>query len=144
MRALDLRALLGKSSIASVILFCFTGAFVLYMSFAENLYEARKQAVMEYDYNLMKVLQYDELFVIVAPVLYIVTLFIPIIARNALTQWLFYAMNWIYNLPVIGWLIGIAGILILLNIIWRGILASILLIGSIIGKVKKRPRHNAI
>jgi len=135
--ALDLRALLGKSSIPSVTLFCFTGAFVLYMSFAENLYEARKQAVMEHNYELMKAFQYDELFMIAAPVLYIITLFIPIVARNPLTQWLFYAMDWIYNLPVIGWLIGIAGVLILLNVIWHGILISGLLIGSIIGKIKK-------
>lgn len=137
---ITLRALQGNPNILLIILFSFVGAFVLYMGYANNYYEAQKQAMTEYDYELMGLLQHEGIFMIGALVLYIVTLFIPIIAVNSLTIWLFNIIDWAYNLKVIGWLLGIGGALFLLSIIWQGIFISTIFIGSLVGKIKGEPK----
>jgi hypothetical protein len=128
---ITLRALQDNPNILSIILFSFIGAFVLCMGYANNYYEAQKQAMMEYDYELMRLLQYEGIFMIGALVLYIVTLFIPIIALNLLTIWLF---------NIIGWLLGIGGAMFLLSIIWHGIFILGFFIGSLVGKIKGEPK----
>lgn len=140
--ALTSRMLQGDFSTTSVILFPLIGAFILYMSFANSSYEAQKQAAMEYDYEAVEMLRYDGLFMIGGLVLYIVALFIPTIARNLLTKWIFRVIDWAYSLPIIGWLIGLGGILFLISMIWHGILASGLLFASIVGRIKKKTGLN--
>jgi len=137
---LTLSALQDKPNILSIILFSFIGVFILYMGYASNYCEAQKQAVREYDYELMRSYQYEAIFMIGALVLYIVTLFVPIISVNSLTIWLFNIIVWAYNLKVIGWLIGIGGALFLLSIIWQGIFISTIFIGSLVGKIKGEPK----
>lgn len=115
------------------------GGFVLYMGLGKTSYEAHKQAVAEYDYGSLKILQYDGFFIIGALLLYVVVLFVPSIGINPLTQWLIGVMEWIYNLPIIGWLVGVGAIIFLINIVWSGILFSVLLIGLIVAKIKRKP-----
>jgi len=129
-------------SIGSLILFPLIGAFIIYMALASSAYEKEKQAAMEYDYELLRTLRYDGLFTIGAVILFIVTLFVPIIAVNPLTQWLFSVIDWAYNLAVIGWLLRIGGVLFLLSMIWYGISISGVLIGSLVGKIKREPKNN--
>ena len=138
--ALTLRLLQGNYSTASTILFLLIGGFFLYMGFASNSYEARKHAALEYDYKLIESLKYDGLFMIGGLVLYVIILFAPIVAKNRLTQWLFYVIDWACNLPIIGWLLAFGGVIFLISIVWHGILACVLLIGSIVGNWKE-PRR---
>jgi hypothetical protein len=137
---LTLSALQDNPNILTIILFSFIGVFVLYMGYASNYCEVQEQAAREYNYELMRSFQYEGIFMIGAIVLYIVTLFVPIIAVNSLTIWLFNIIDWAYNLKVIGWLIGIGGALFLLSIIWQGILISGIFIGSLIGKIRGEPK----
>ena len=137
---LTLSALQDNPNILSIILFSFIGVFILYMGYASNYCEAQEQAVREYDYELMRSYQYEGIFMIGALVLYIVTLFVPIIAVNPLTIWLFNIIGWAYNLKVIGWLLGIGGALFLLSIIWQGIFVSGIFIGSLVVKIKGEPK----
>lgn len=131
-----LNALQDNPNILSIVSFPFIGAFILYVGYASNYYEAQKQAAMEYNYELMRSLQYEGIFMIGAIALFIVTLFVPIIAVNPLTMWLFNVIDWAYNLKIIGWLIRIGGVLFLLNVILHGILISGIFIGSLVGKLK--------
>jgi hypothetical protein len=137
---LTLSALQDNPNILTIILFSFIGVFVLYMGYANNYCEVQEQAAREYNYELMRSFQYEGIFMIGAIVLYIVTLFVPIIAVNSLTIWLFNIIDWAYNLKGIGWLIGIGGALFLLSIIWQGILISGIFIGSLIGKIRREPK----
>jgi len=137
---LTLSALQYNPNILSIILFSLIGVFILFMGYASNYREAQEQAVREYNYELMRSYQYEGIFMVGAVVLYVVTLFVPIIAVNLLTIWLFNIINWAYNLKVIGWLIGIGGTLFLLSIIWQGIFVSAIFIGSLVGKIKGEPK----
>jgi len=140
---LTLFAIESNPGIGSLILYPFIGVFTIYMAEASRAYEAEKQAAMDYDYEALTILRYDGLFIVGAVILFIVTLFIPIIALNPITQWLFGVIDWAYSLPVLDWILRIAGILFLLSMIWQGILLSIVLIGSLIGKIKGEPKINS-
>jgi hypothetical protein len=76
-----------------------------------------------------------------AIILFIIALFIPIIAINPLTvwflKWFFKVIDWIYNLKVIGWLIKFFGILYVLAISWYGFLFGFSLVIFIIGKLRE-------
>ena len=139
---LTLSALRDNPNIFSIALFPFIGAFVLYMGYASNYYEAQKQASMEFDYELMRLIQYEPIFMIGAIVLFMITLFVPIIAVNPLTKWLFNVIDWAYNLKVIGWLIGVGGVLFLLGVIWHGILISVVFSGCLVGKLKRKAKND--
>ena len=117
----------------------FIGGFVLYMGLGKSSYEAHKQAMTKHDYVSLKMLQYDGFFIIGALLLYVVVLFAPSIATNPLTQWLVGVMEWIYNLPVVGWLVAGGAIIFLISIIWHGILFSLLPVGWVVAKIKRKP-----
>ena len=133
---LTLSTIEGKSGIGSLIIYPLIGVFTIYMATASGVHEAEKQASMEYDYETLSLLRYDGLFILGAVILFIVTLFVPAIAVNLLTQWLFGVIDWGYNLPVIGWIVRILGALFLLNIFWYGFIMSLMLIGFVASKIK--------
>lgn len=124
-----------------LLFFPFVGAFVLFMGFSSNAYEQRKQAHMSYDYSLMSHIERDAWFDLIlmfgSLVLYIVILFVPAIAVNTMNDWLFMAIQWAYKLPIIGWLIGIGGVLFILSIIWYGIMMLLMLVGSTFAKIRR-------
>lgn len=131
----------GKIHPSFFVILPLIGGFTLYMSLGNNSYEARKQALMQSDYESLKMLQYDVFFIIGALLLYVAILFVPLIAINPLTRWLLSVMEWIYNLPVIGWLLVVGGVIFLITTVWHGILFSAILFGSIVEKIQKRPRR---
>ena len=129
-----------------LLFFPIVGAFVLFMGFASNAYEQRKQARMNYDYHMMAQIERDSWFDIVlmfgSLVLFVLILFIPIISANPLNKWLFNVIWWAYELPVIGWLIGIGGVLFMISIIWYGLLMMLMLGGSVYSKVKGEAKND--
>jgi len=136
---LTLGAIHDNPGLFSVISYPLLGGFVLYMSVAQNTYEGQKQAMMTGDYELLDNLKYDGILIIGTLVLFIITLFIPIIAYNPLTLGLMGIIAWAYELPVIGWLLGIGGVFFLLSIIWYGFIFSMMLFGAIVSKFGKKP-----
>lgn len=129
-----------------LLFFPFVGAVVLFMGFSSNAYEQRKQAHMSYDYSLMSRIERDAWFDLIlmfgSLVLYILILFIPAIAVNHMNDWLFRAIQWVYELPIIGWLIGIGGVLFMLSIIWYGIIMLLMLCGSAYAKIRGEVKNN--
>ncbi len=135
-----LLALQNGSGGLKLILFPVVGAFVLFMGFASNAYEQRKQASMNYDFNLLSQIDRDAWFDVVlmfgSLVLYILILFIPSIAVNPMNEWLFDVIVWAYDLPVLGWIIGIGGFVFMLGVIWHGLLMLLMLGGGIYMKIR--------
>jgi len=133
-----LNALQDVSSGWKLLIFPLIGGFVLFMGFTSNAYEQRKQALSTYDYSLISRIERDawfDLFLMLGSlVLYILILFIPAIAINPMNNWLFKAIKWAFDLPIIGWLIGIGGVIFMLGIIWYGILMLLMLGGSVYAK----------
>jgi hypothetical protein len=128
MALMTLQAIQDIGSSWKIIAFPLVGAFALFMGFASNIYEQRKEASMNYDYALMAQIEKNELYDLMimfgSVVLFVLILFIPAIAINILNEWLLGIIQWIYNLPIIGWLIGIGGVLYMLNIIFYGLIIS--------------------
>lgn len=118
------------------------GVFILYMAYASNYYEARKEASSTQDYSTMAQLNKDAGFEVILTLgvllLYVITLFLPLIANNGLNEWVFHVVGWAYDLPVIGWIIGIGGIIFLLSTIYRGLFTFGLVIASISNLFKKK------
>jgi len=131
-----------------LLFFPYAGAFVLFMGFSSNAYEQRKQAHMSYEYSLMSEIErdacpwFDLILMFGSLVLYILILFIPAIAVNPVNEWLFRAIQWAYELPIIGWLIGIGGVLFMLSIIWYGVLMLLMLGGSTYAKIRGEVKNN--
>ena len=134
---LTLKALETNSSIWSLFLFSFVGLFVLFIGLVESSYEAQKVVGANFDHDIRRQLQYDKFFLVAAPLLFIIILFIPAIAVNSVTIWLFNVIGWVRSLPIIGWLLGFGGMLVLLGVIWHGILISGFLLGSLFWKTKQ-------
>lgn len=128
------------------LFFPIVGAFVLFMGFASNAYEQRKQARMSYDYHLMAQIERDSWFDVIlmfgSLVLFVLILFIPTISTNSLNEWLFDIVWWAYELPIIGWLIGIGGVFFMLSIIWYGLLTTLMLGGLVYSKIKGEPKND--
>ncbi len=142
-----LHALQDVSSGWKLFIFPLIGAFVLFMGFSSNAYEQRKQAHISYDYSLITRIEKDawfDLFLMIGSiVLYVSILFIPSIAINPMNVWLFKAIQWAYELPIIGWLIGIGGVIFMLGIILYGIIMLFMLGGSIYAKIRGEDKTKA-
>jgi len=126
---LTLRAIKDNPNILSIILFPFIGAFILYIISISSLYEAKKKGIV--------VKEYEVILMFGVIILFIVSLFVPTIAVNPLTMWLFKVINWIYNLKVIGWLIGFFGLLFILLMSWYGIMLLFIFIIFLVEKLKE-------
>lgn len=119
------------------------GAFILFVSYANNAYEAQKQALADGDWGMMstikKNIEFESLLMIGAVVFYVVSLFMPNMVINGITLGSLGIIEWALDLPVIGWIISACGVLFLLHIIFYGLLASTFLIGGVVDKFKKNP-----
>jgi len=133
---LTLRLIEYNPGIASLILLPIIGAFIIYTTLGQDAYDRQKEAMMNYDYEILNNLKYDGLFIFGAVILYIVALFVPIIVMNPISKWLFQITDWAYNVKILGWILRIGGMLFLLAFIWQGIMFTLVLIGMIIAKVK--------
>lgn len=123
-------------SILRLILLPIIGAFILFTSLGQDAYDKQKEAMSNYDYELLNNLKYDGLFIFGALILFIAALFLPILVVNPITEWLFNITEWAYNIKVLGWILRIGGTIFLLAIIWQGVIFTFMLIGMIISKVK--------
>lgn len=133
---LTLSAIKGSSGIMTII-YPLVGGFILFMSHASNAYELRKQAQLNYDFEAIESLKYEGFYMVGAVAFFILTLFLPIIADNSLIDFLLKVIDWIFILPVIGWIVRLGGAMMVIAIIFQGLVVSGVLIGTLVGKVKK-------
>lgn len=114
------------------------GSFMIYMILSNTFYEARKKALIEYNYELLERLNKEEIFnilILICSIIYFIYTFInPMVAINSLTYFLFKTIDWAVRLPILGILLSIGGIIYLLSTVWFGICYFIFLISLLIGK----------
>ncbi len=111
---MTLYAIAEDPTMTNLILFTLIGGFVLFMGFSSSHYEAKKQASIEYDYELLRALRVDGFFAIGAMFLFVILLLFPSLAYSSLTLSLVDIVDWAYNFPVIGFLLGLGGIFFLI------------------------------
>ncbi|MBU0528475.1 hypothetical protein KKF86_01790 [bacterium] len=140
---LALTATQEKELLLSIIYYLI-GGFALFIGFTSNTYEAQKQAAQTYDYEMMDSLKYDTYITIGSLILFIIIGFIPSISVNYLTISFFELTDWVLDIKIIGWLVGIGGVLFLLNMFWYGLISSGLMIASIISIFRKKNLKNQL
>ena len=113
-------------SVAWLILFSVIGTLAVFWIGTKTVYEKRKGGDYQKEedlYGYSPQLRNDSILSLAAPLLFIAILFVPAIAFNPVTSWLFHIIEWAYNLRFIGWLLGIGGILIMLAMFEDGFFA---------------------
>ncbi len=117
------------------------GSFVLFMGFAGNSYEQRKKARINGDFTLMAQLEADAWFDVIITfgslLLFVAMLFLPTIIENPATNWLLSVVTWAYKLPIIGFLLGMGGVVFMLNTMFYGLFMMAILFGLLYSKIHK-------
>jgi uncharacterized membrane protein YhaH (DUF805 family) len=108
-------AIQGSPALWSKLLYSAVGFFVLYLTVGGSMYSKEKEARMYGNYELLRLLRYDGLFLIGSMLFFVFALFVPQITFNPTTLWLIHIIDWAKSLPIIGFLLGIFGALVLLN-----------------------------
>ena len=115
------------------------GSFMIYMILSNTFYEARKKALIDYNYELLERLNKEEIFnilILICSIIYFIYTFInPMVAINFLTYYLFTTIDWAVRLPILGILLSIGGVIYLLSTVWFGICYFIVLVSLLIKKL---------
>jgi len=102
-------------TIVALILFATVGALAIFWIATRNIYEKRKSGDYEVDINGYSYrLHDDSILSVVAPLFFVLSLFVPSLSSNRLTIWRFSVVTWIHDLRVVGLLLGLLGILIMM------------------------------
>lgn len=106
-----------------------TGVVVLFL-YLINKIEQRKK-LMQFNLQMNKDLvtfnssnlKYDILIAISTVILYVFSVNNPAIPENGINNWLFQAINSLYNAFFIGWIIGIMGVFFIISIFFKGLIS---------------------
>jgi hypothetical protein len=109
------------------------GAFTLYTGFANNLEQTRLRASLGVDQQELQQLRFEGIYVLAGLLLFLAALIKPVLVTNLVTAGLYAAVEWVYRLPVIGWLVGVGGFFFLIGIIWRGLGVTSLVLSRLFG-----------
>jgi hypothetical protein len=122
-------------SIWSLIFFSIVGMLAILWIGTRNVYEKRKSE--DYDGHSAR-LRDDFILSLAAPILFIATLFIPVIAFNPVTNWLFGVTEWLYEVRILGYVLGGLGLLIMIAMFEDAFFAFVLLIFGSIRSMARR------
>jgi hypothetical protein len=86
-------------TVLALILFAAVGTLAIFWIATRNIYEKRKSGDYEvdavgYSYRLHD----DSILSVIAPVFFILSLFVSPLSSNHLTRWLFSVVTWVYDL----------------------------------------------
>jgi len=105
-------------------IYAISGTFIIYTTIAANLEKNRWRAVMNFERKRIQVMRYDGYLLMACIVLFIFTLFQPVIADTDMHNWLLNTIRNIYKTPVLQFFIAIFAFFYMLNMIIRGIRAT--------------------
>lgn len=135
-------ALKDNANVITLVLYPALGALMLFISFSRSVYERQQEARASMDWEEMSKIENDSTFdgivIIGALILYFVSLLIPALSINPLTGWFWEVTDWALQLPVIGLLLGIVGLLVSINIAFQGIVVAGVLASETIKNLKER------
>ncbi len=128
-----------------LIFYPFMGICVLFMCFGVHAYEQRIQAQMTMDrQDIENNSDFDGILMIGAIVFYLIALFVPKVATNPIVEWMFRTIQRIYDLPVIGWLIGMGGALWLCGMVLYSVATIGVVVAGIAGKFRKKGKQKVV
>jgi hypothetical protein len=135
---LTLTVLEGNSSVANTFIIVGAGLFVIFLTSAQSMAEAEKQANQNLDYQALHEMRFDGYFIFGALAYFIVVMFFPFIANTLLVQILISLIRWVYDLPIIGALLGIFGLLYMLSILFQVFIFATLGLSWLLGRFKQK------
>ena len=106
-----------------------TGVVVLFLYLINKIEQRRKMMQFSFQMNRDVVnfnsstLKYDVLIAFATVILYIFSVYNPPIVESAINNWLFEAINSLYNAFFIGWIIGILGVFFIISIFFKGLVS---------------------
>ncbi len=133
---LTLAALKDNQNLTSLVLFALVGLFAVFMAIGGGMNEGRKQATESGAFHALEFMQYDSIFLLASMGVFLLILFIPSLGVNFFTRSAFTAIEWVSNLPIIGFLLGIGGFLYLLNMGFHALVIGAMSIAALFGKLK--------
>lgn len=133
---LTLVALQGNTSFIYGLLVGILGLFFAYITIAGGMYEGYKQARENLALEALAGMKYDSYFLIASLGYFIFALFVPIVASTLPVKFILQAIGWIYELPIIGFLLGVGGLFSMLGTFSQALIIGAVGIGALIGKLK--------
>lgn len=82
--------------------------------------ESMRRAAEEMDEEFFRILRYDYLIFFFGMALFVVCLFVPVLSLNPFTLFIFRIIGWILDVPVLGFIIKLAAIAAVINLIVQG------------------------
>jgi hypothetical protein len=107
-----------------------TAALVMLMTLLRSSYDARKQALDEYNVELLETTQYDIYFILASLSYFILALFVPSIAANPLSVAFYKLLTWATDMPFLGVVLLLVGLASVAAFAFNGLLMAGALIGS--------------
>lgn len=118
------------------------GLIVLYFYITSSMQRSKLKAQLKMDTVAMKRMKYNGIFIIVSLVYFLVSLNLPIIHHNPLTDWVFGFIESIYDMLVFRWIIGFFAVIFLINMLVKGYSATKYLITGFLGI--RKPATNGV
>jgi len=105
-------------------LYIVTGGLVLFLYLAGKM--ERNKMLFQFKSIITKnfstsILKYEPHLIGGTMVLYAFSVGVPILVNNPINSWFLKSIHDFYNTPIIGWIIGFAGVFFLMTIVFRGI-----------------------
>ena len=107
------------------ILIILIGLFFTFLTIGQGMYQGRKEAIESSAYAALEGMKYDTYFLIGSLIFFITVLFFPVVSETFPVQVLLFVIDWIYKLPIIGFLLSLLGVYSMLGTIFQFIVISI-------------------
>lgn len=108
-------------SVGNRILYSVIGAMVVYMNVAGSLNRKRMIARFKGAQTKLMSEKNERYIVLLAMILFVIILYYPSVAENNITAWFQKAIENIYDVPVINWIIAIGAFFFMIRMILNGV-----------------------
>jgi len=111
-------------------LFPVLGGIMLFFAATSAWYETEKAARENYDYEKLQNTRHDWIVYLALIPFYVLSLFFPAIVVNSKNAWFLSVIQWAWDLPILGWIIGLFAFFLVLSTGFYSLVALIMLIAS--------------
>lgn len=130
------------SPILSLLIFAM-GLFFAFITIGGGMYEGYKEASQNMNYDALRGMKYDTYFLFGSIIYFLIVILVaPSLATTLPVQILLDIIEWIYGLPVIGFLLGIFGVFSMLGTFLQVFIIGGAGIAYLIGKTKAKKVEN--
>src|SRR5687767_14845103 len=105
----------------------------LYFYITSNMQKSRLRAAISMDYLAVKRMRYNSIFLILSLAFFVACIAWPQLAANDLSEFIFHAIEKIYDLFIFRVIIGFLAVIFIVNMLWQGIGATRMLVNNLLG-----------